>query len=73
MYASYSIRYTNENVLSLFQNILLKLLEVIFEKFKGVARAHEVVLKALQRVTAEVNLCREKNINEKEYLQEDIV
>ncbi len=67
------MRYTNENVLSLFQNILLKLLEVIFEKFKGVARAHEVVLKALQRVTAEVNLCREKNINEKEYLQEDIV
>ncbi|CAB3976804.1 Exocyst complex component 4 [Paramuricea clavata] len=34
-------------------NVLLKLLEVIFEKFKGVARAHEVVLKALQRVTAE--------------------
>jgi hypothetical protein len=30
-------------------------LEVIFEKFKGVARAHEVVLKALQRVTAEVS------------------
>lgn len=32
------------------------MLEVIFEKFKGVARAHETVLKALQRVAAVVRI-----------------
>lgn len=36
-------------------NVLLNVLEVIFEKFKGVARAHETVLKALQRVAAVEN------------------